>query len=256
MGLALLTLHMLSPLHLCIGSFQRVPWVTSPLPAFSCNSSLQHSPEAKVFERKLSLHSFLSILHKAAMWIKESIQKKVITLAKRYQGQERKKTRETGEVKRKKKKKSTHIQKTVSFSFWKRVSGKKIFSFRIGVHNGQLPTFVSKGYSGPAILTAREYRELVGLWGGLETTPLLWGWEFKALWQGTTWGKAADLRGLLVQEVWEAVLLRAAMLLLSGKQARFGLWSFPDELQLLTCQFMGRGNPPFMVSTLPLVPPP
>lgn len=34
-------------------SFQGVPCVTSPLPAFLCNSSQQHPPEAKVLERKL-----------------------------------------------------------------------------------------------------------------------------------------------------------------------------------------------------------
>lgn len=48
-GLVLLSPPMLGLLRPCVGSFPGVPRVTPPLPAFSRNSSQQHSPEAKAF---------------------------------------------------------------------------------------------------------------------------------------------------------------------------------------------------------------
>lgn len=75
-GLMLLSLRILGLLHPCVGGLQGVTPVTSPLPAFSCNSPQQHTPGAKAFGRKLSLHSFLSILHKEATWRNKSVRRK------------------------------------------------------------------------------------------------------------------------------------------------------------------------------------
>lgn len=70
------SLRILGLLHPCVGGLQGVTPVTSPLPAFSCNSPQQHTPGAKAFGRKLSLHSFLSILHKEATWRNKSVRRK------------------------------------------------------------------------------------------------------------------------------------------------------------------------------------
>lgn len=151
---------------------------------------------------------------------------------------------------RREKKKTQPTSKRL-FSFWKHVSGKKIFSFGLGVRNCQLPMFVPKEYSGSGVLTAGEYRELVGLWGDHTTVVRL---GIQSSMTRNNMGKSWRLKGFAGPSSLGSSA--AACSFWAANRHALGLLSFPDELQLCTCQFIGRGNPPLMVSIPPLVPPP